>query len=118
MEKATEYIDASPATCIAFSVGVLWLRAEYEYWTNASIGMGAFPVRDTDQFLNFLINHAVGDGAIVIAPHKDPFRSRQRNFLDGIRNVPASISAPPGQNPFTEILAKDGRWMFVWIPER
>lgn len=72
----------------------------------------------TDEFVNFLIRSAVDDGAIVISPHQEPFRPRQRSFLDGIRNIPATISSPPGTNPFTHVLGQPGRWMFVWIPER
>jgi hypothetical protein len=75
-------------------------------------------MNDTEQLLKYLMATAVGDGAIVIAPHKEPFRNRARNFLDGIRNVPSRIMAPPGKNPFVECLQSDGRWLFVWIPEK
>lgn len=72
----------------------------------------------TDDLIRFLISTAVDDGAVIIAPHREPFRPKERNFLDGIRNTPASISAPPGTNPFTHVLRQPGRWMFVWIPEK
>lgn len=71
----------------------------------------------TDELLNYLIATSVGDGAVVIAPHREPFRFKERSFLDGIRSCPAHISAPAGVNPFTDIFGKKGRWMFVWIPE-
>lgn len=71
----------------------------------------------TDELLRFLIGTAVDEGAVVIAPHMEPFRAKERNFLDGIRSVPSSISSPPGSNPFTTVLSRPGRWMFVWIPE-
>lgn len=80
--------------------------------------MGERTMADTQAFMNFLISQAVGDGAIVIAPHPEPFRPKERNFLDGIRSVPSSISAPPGKNPFVEVFARPGRWMFIWVPER
>lgn len=73
---------------------------------------------ETSELMRFLIATAVGEGAVVISPHAYPFQKRQRDFLDGIRNVPASIASPPGMNPFTGPLTKDGRWMFVWIPDK
>lgn len=73
---------------------------------------------NTMELMNFLIATAVDDGAVVIAPHRDPFRRRERDFLDGIRDVPSTIASPRGSNAFTEVLSKPGRWMFVWIPEK
>lgn len=73
---------------------------------------------NTMELMNFLIASAVDDGAVVIAPHAQPFRRKERAFLDGIRDVPSTISSPRGSNAFTEVLRKPGRWMFVWIPEK
>lgn len=73
---------------------------------------------NTAELMNFLINTAVDDGAVVIAPHVHPFRGRERDFLDGIRDIPARIQSPKGRDPFAEVLGKPGRWMFVWIPEK
>ena len=71
----------------------------------------------TDELVRFLTGMAVQDGAVIISPHPDPFRPKERSFLDGIRTVPSSISSPPGLNPYTAVTRKPGRWMFVWIPD-
>jgi hypothetical protein len=61
---------------------------------------------------------AVQEGAVVISPHEGPFRAKQRDFLDGIRHIPASIINPPGLNPYSAALGSPGRWIFVWVPEK
>ena len=73
---------------------------------------------NTHELMNFLIATAVDDGAVVISPHREPFRRVEREFLDSIRHVPATISSPQGSNAFEQVLRKPGRWMFVWIPEK
>lgn len=56
------------------------------------------------------------EGCVVISPHQNHFQARERDFLDGVRRVPAAITAPPGVNPFERISSREGRWMFVWVP--
>lgn len=68
-------------------------------------------------YINFLTAELVRDGGVVIAPHPDPFRPKERSFLDGIRSVPSSISAPPGTNPYIAVTRRPGRWVFIWMPE-
>jgi hypothetical protein len=58
------------------------------------------------------------EGAVIIQPHPEPFRRVERDFLDGLRSIPASISAPPGVNPYSMALGRPGRWAIVWIPEK
>lgn len=70
-----------------------------------------------DEKISFLTHLALDEKAVVISPHSAPFERLQRSFLDGIRGVPASISCPPGTNPFTHVLHRPGRWAFVWVPE-
>jgi hypothetical protein len=70
------------------------------------------------EILGYMTKVMVDEGAVVIQPHPEPFRAKQRNFLDGIRSVPAAISAPAGTNPFTSVLDRPGRWLFVWIPDK
>ena len=74
--------------------------------------------KDTESLIAFLTGMAVDDGAVVIAPREDTFRGRQRDFLDDLRTAPAAISAKPGVNPYTEMLNRPGRWMFIWIPSQ
>lgn len=74
--------------------------------------------QQVNELVTFLTSVAVGDGAVIISPHPDPFRPFERSFLDGIRRCPATISAPAGTNPYSATLRKPGRWMFVWIPEK
>jgi len=73
---------------------------------------------DTDALIRYILMAAKADGAVVIEPHREPFRAKQRTFLDGLRTIPARITAPPG-DPFARILNENGngRWMMVWIPE-
>lgn len=72
----------------------------------------------TEELISFLTRMAVDDDAITIAPRKEAFRPKQRDFLDGIRQCPARISANPGRDPFGRIVRESGQWLFIWIPER
>lgn len=74
-------------------------------------------VREPEQMLGMIRQLMLDEGCVVISPHQEPFMRVERSFLDGIRSVPASISAPPGVNPYGAALGRRGRWMFVWIPE-
>lgn len=71
-----------------------------------------------DEVVGFLTHVAVGDGAIIISPHAEPFRAVEKDFVDSLRHVASSISAPPGVNPYTAVTRRAGRWLFVWIPEK
>lgn len=65
-----------------------------------------------------MLTKLMGDeGCVTISPYPSEFRAVERSFLDGIRRVPASITAPPGLNPYSAALGRPGRWLFVWIPE-
>lgn len=71
---------------------------------------------DTDQLIRYILTAAKADGCVIIEPRKEPFRPRLRSFLDGLRPIPARITAPAG-DPFARILGGDGRWLMIWIPE-
>lgn len=71
---------------------------------------------DTDSLIRYILTAAQADGCVIIEPRKELFRPRLRSFLDGLKPVPARITAPPG-DPFTRILSGNGRWMMIWIPE-
>lgn len=75
-------------------------------------------VRDPREIVQFFTKLSLDEGCIIISPHEEPFRPVERSFLEGIRRVPADISAPPGVNPYSMALGYPGRWMFVWIPDR
>ena len=74
-------------------------------------------VRDPAEMVRFFTKLTLDEGCVVIAPKAERFRSMERSFLDGIRNVPADITAPPGTNPYAAALGRPGRWLFVWVPE-
>lgn len=73
--------------------------------------------RKPEEMINLIRKMMLDEGCITIAPKRDQFRTRERDFLEGIRRVPAEINAPPGTNPYTIALGRPGRWLFVWIPE-
>ena len=60
---------------------------------------------------------AVQEGAVTIAPHPGPFRQYQRDFLDKLRHIPASITAPNGVNPYGAAMGKPGQWLMIWVPD-
>ena len=70
-----------------------------------------------NDFYTWLAQMAVQEGGIVIAPRPEFFRRFERDFLDKLRTVPASIVNPPGTNPYSYALGQPGRWMMVWIPD-
>lgn len=70
-----------------------------------------------NDFYRWLAEMAVQEGGIVIAPRPEFFRRFERDFLDKLRTVPASIVNPPGTNPYSYALGQPGRWMMVWIPD-
>lgn len=72
---------------------------------------------DTDSLIRYILTAARADGCVIVEPHMDEFRPVQRTFLDGLKKVPARISAPPTGDPFVRVLANRGRWMMIWIPE-
>lgn len=73
---------------------------------------------DTDALIRYILQSARADNAIVIEPWPEHFKPKMRTFLDGLRPIPARITAPPGDDPFMRIIAEPGRWLFVWIPEQ
>lgn len=60
---------------------------------------------------------AVQEGAVTISPYPEPFTRYQREFLEGLRRIPASITAPPGTNPYAAAMGRPGWWLMVWVPE-
>lgn len=78
---------------------------------------GLTVARNTEEIVAFITGMMYDEKVVVISPHQDEFRRVERDFLDGIRRIPASISAPPGVNPYGAALGRPGRWMFVWVPE-
>lgn len=73
-------------------------------------------MRGRDLF-NWLRKMAVDEGAVTIAPHREPFANYQRTFLDGLRKIPATIEAPPGVNPYSVAMGKPGAWLMIWVPD-
>jgi len=71
----------------------------------------------SDDFFMLLRSMAVQEGAICIAPFPREFRRYERDFLDKLRHIPASISSPDGVNPYSMALGKPGKWLMVWIPD-
>lgn len=67
----------------------------------------------TDFFARMMLD----EGATVIQPYPEPFRPYQRDFLEGLRRIPAHIAAPPGRNPYSMAMGKPGRWVIAWIPD-
>lgn len=71
-----------------------------------------------DEFFNWLREMARQEGAVCIAPHQREFHNRyEREFLDKLRHIPASITSSPGINPYSAALGKPGKWLMVWIPD-
>jgi hypothetical protein len=73
--------------------------------------------RDPREMVLLFTKLSQDEGCVTISPKAEPFRRVERSFLDGIRNIPADITAPAGVNPYGAALGRPGRWMFVWIPE-
>jgi hypothetical protein len=76
------------------------------------------PERNPAEMVRFITKLMEDEGCVTISPKQEVFRSRERDFLDGIRTIAADITAPPGVNPYGAALGRPGRWLFVWIPER
>lgn len=74
--------------------------------------------RDPEQMIAFIMGMIREEGCIVIRPHREPFRVVERDFLDGLRRIPASISCPPGKNPYSYALGQPGQWLITWIPDK
>lgn len=70
-----------------------------------------------EDYAAFLTREMVHEGAVIIKPHPEPFRSKERSFLDGIKTVPAAISGPPGKDPFGLVFSRPGHWLFIWLPD-
>lgn len=68
--------------------------------------------------VSFLRRVMTDEDGITIAPKEQPFRAYMANFLQGVRKVPADVSAPPGVDPYSYPMNTPGRWIFVFIPER
>jgi hypothetical protein len=73
--------------------------------------------RKPDEILQFFMKMIADEQCVAIRPHMDNFRPVQRDFLDGLRRIPAQITAPPGVNPFSYAMGKPGQWVMIWIPE-
>jgi hypothetical protein len=73
-------------------------------------------VRNPVEIVGLMTTLIQQEGCVTISPKAEPFRAVERSFLDGIRRVPADITAPPGVNPYGAALGRPGRWLFVWIP--
>lgn len=71
----------------------------------------------SDDFFQWLREMAKQEGAVVIAPHPREFRRYERDFLDKLRHIPASITASSGINPYSAALGKPGKWLMVWVPD-
>jgi hypothetical protein len=71
----------------------------------------------SDEFFGMLRELARQEGAVCIAPHQREFRRYERDFLDKLRHIPASITSPNGTNPYSMALGKPGKWLMVWIPD-
>lgn len=72
---------------------------------------------DTDQLVRTILAAARNDGCLIIEPHREPFRNKQRSFLDGLRTSPSRISYSRPGDPFQRVLNENGRWMMIWIPD-
>jgi hypothetical protein len=75
------------------------------------------PVRNPVEIVSMLTKLMGDEGCVTISPKTEPFRAVERSFLEGIRRVPADITAPAGVNPYAAAMGRPGRWLFVWIPE-
>jgi hypothetical protein len=73
--------------------------------------------RNPAEIVSLMTKLMMDEGCVTISPKAEAFRPVERSFLDGIRRVPADITAPPGTNPYSAALGRPGRWLFVWIPE-
>lgn len=71
-----------------------------------------------EEVFGFFGRMMLDEGCVVISPKADAFRPRERDFVDGLRRVPADISAPPGVNPYSYALGRMGRWIIVWVPDK
>jgi hypothetical protein len=54
---------------------------------------------------------------IAIRPHMDEFRRVERDFLEGLRRIPAQITAPTGRNPYAMAMGQPGQYVILWIPD-
>lgn len=72
---------------------------------------------NSDDFFKWLRAMALQEGAVCIAPHQREFRRYERDFLDKLRHIPASITASPGQNPYAMAMGRAGKWLMIWIPD-
>lgn len=73
--------------------------------------------RKPEEMISLVRKLMLDEGCITIAPRASEFRGYERDFLEGLRRIPAEINAPPGVNPYTMALGRPGRWLMVWIPE-
>lgn len=67
--------------------------------------------------VNFFARMMLDEGCVVIQPRPEHFRVMERDFLEGLRRIPASVTAPPGRNPYAMAMDKPGRWIMAWIPD-
>jgi hypothetical protein len=73
--------------------------------------------RKPDEILQFFMKMIADEQCIVIRPHMSEFRVVERDFLEGLRRIPAAIVAPPGRNPYSYVLGQQGSWLMIWVPE-
>jgi hypothetical protein len=73
--------------------------------------------RKPDEILNFFMRMVTDEQCIVIRPHMSEFRVVERDFLEGLRRIPAAISSPAGRNPYSYAMGHPGSWLMIWVPE-
>lgn len=73
--------------------------------------------RKPEEMISLVRKLMLDEGCVTIAPRQEVFRAHERDFLEGLRRIPAEINAPPGANPYSMALGRPGRWLMVWIPE-
>ena len=73
--------------------------------------------KSPDEVIQFFMRMINDEDCIVIRPHMSEFRVVERDFLEGIRRIPAAITCPPGRNPYSYVMGHKGHWLMVWVPE-
>jgi hypothetical protein len=73
--------------------------------------------RRPEEVFGFFGRMMLDEGMVIISPKPEPFRRMERDFVDGLRRVPADISAPPGVNPYSYAMGRLGRWVIIWVPD-
>lgn len=69
------------------------------------------------EFLTFLSHNMINEGAVIIKPSPNHFRSSEDELIELLRKHPADINVQHGTDPFAKIKRGRGRWAVMWIPE-